>query len=446
MFNEEEKKLEKWKEEIKKTEVTENQLELAIKQGFKSAKTKQQIRKRPYVKRGVWSAIIAAILLITLVTSIRVSPVFASAVASLPGMERIVALIQDNKGLQSAINNEHYEEIGVSGESLGIKFSLDGAIADELNMVLFYTMEFKKGHQNDLIDRFELTDSDGKELEWNSISHNYDEDFDSSMKSTNSIEIEWQDPLIVEELLLKVHIVEGNGEKGVIEIPFITKMGDTESKKYRLDKEVLIAEQSMIIENVTISPVRTAIQVRFNSENSMEIFGFEDLRLVDERGKVWSSIINGVTSSSRNPNVVTYFLQSNYFEEPEKLFLQFNKLMAMDKDEAYILIDTEKEEIIKQPKAEHFKKVTMENGYLSSGKDFVRIDFKGMNGFYQQPFTHYIDANGKSFDIMASTNNNLEEPNAQIGIELGGPYKNPIKLPLSGYPSYINGDVKIQIK
>ena len=446
MFNEEERKLEKWKEEIEKTKITENQLDLAIKQGLDRAKTKQQLKKRPYVKRGLWSAIIAAILLLTLVTSIRVSPAFASAVASVPGLEGIVNLIRDNKGLQSAINNEHYEEIGVSGESSGIKISLDGAIADELNMVLFYTMEFKKSHKNDFIDRFELTDSDGKELKWNSISHNYDEDFDASMKSINSIEVQWQDPLMVEELLLKVHIVETNGEKEVIKIPFITKLSDTKSEKYTLNKEVLIAEQSMVIENVTISPIQTEIQVRFNSENTMEIFGFEDLRLVDERGEVWSSIINGVTSSSREPNIVTYFLQSNYFEEPEKLFLQFNKLMAMDKEEAYILIDTEKEEILKQPKVEHFKKVTKENGFLSSGKDFVRIDFKGTKGYYHQPFTHYIDADGKSFDIMAGTNNNLEEPNAQIGIELEGPYKNPIKLPLSGYPSYINGDVKIQVK
>lgn len=446
MFNEEEKKLEKWKEEIGKTEVTESQLESAIKQGLERAKTKQQLKKRPQLKRGIWSAIIAAVLLITLVTSIRVSPAFASTLASIPGMEGIVSLIQDNKGLQSAINNDHYEEIGVSRESSGIKFSLEGAITDELNMVLFYTTEFKKKHKSDRIEGFELTNSDGKELKWDSISNNYDEEFGTKTKSTNSIEIKLAEPIVVEELLLEVHIIGENGEQEVIKIPFKIEMSNTKSEKYILDKEVLIANQLMIIKNVTISTVQTAIQIEFNSENSMEIFGFEDLRLVDDRGEVWSSIVNGITSSSRKPNVVTYFLQSNYFEEPEKLFLQFNKLMAMDKEEAYILIDTEKEEILKQPKEEYFKKVTLENGYLSSGKEFVRIDFKGRKGFYNQLFNHYIDADGKSFHIMAWSSNDLEATNAQIGIELEGPYKNPIKLPLTGYPSYINGDVKIQIK
>ena len=76
--------------------------------------------------------------------------------------------------------------------------------------------------------------------------------------------------------------------------------------------------------------------------NTKEIFGFEDLRLVDEKGETWTSINNGITSSgARDDDVNIYYLQSNYFEEPKELYLQFNKLMAMDKDEAFLLIDTD---------------------------------------------------------------------------------------------------------
>ena len=141
MFDEEEKKLAKWKEIIEKKDVPQDELELAIKQGFQRAKNSPKVNKRPYVKRGAWSAIVAAILLIALVTSIRVIPAFASAVASIPGMEKIVALIQDNKGLQAAIDNEYYQQLNQSIEKDGVTLTLDGAIADEQEIVIFYTLK-----------------------------------------------------------------------------------------------------------------------------------------------------------------------------------------------------------------------------------------------------------------------------------------------------------------
>ena len=122
------------------------------------------MKKRPYVKRGVWSAIVAAVLLITLVTSIRVIPAFADVVASIPGMEKIVALIQDNKGLQAAIDNEYYQLLNHSIDKDGVTLTLDGAIADEQEMILFYTVKgFNEGEQ------FsgglpQITDNEGRDI------------------------------------------------------------------------------------------------------------------------------------------------------------------------------------------------------------------------------------------------------------------------------------------
>ena len=100
MFRKEETKLERWKTEIEQVNVTDDLLEEAIQQGFHRAKNTYPVRRqRLYVKRGIWSIVVAAILFITLVTSIRVSPVMANAVASIPGMEKFVDFIRDDKGL-----------------------------------------------------------------------------------------------------------------------------------------------------------------------------------------------------------------------------------------------------------------------------------------------------------------------------------------------------------
>lgn len=443
MFNEEEKKLEKWKEKIEETTVEQDKLEQAIMKGFQRAKNVKQIKRRPFVKRSVWSAIVAAILLITLVTSIRVSPAFASAVASIPGMERIVALIQDNKGLQSAINNEHYQEIGVVGKSSGVTIVVDGIIADETNIVLFYTIEYKQNHRSDFINAYHIKAADGEELKLGSISHNYADNYDTSMVSTNSLEINFQEPLSTKDVVVEFEVIGGYGETEMIKLPFTIEIDDAESQTFTLNEEVIVEGQSMKIIDIVIGPVRTAIQVQFDPNNTKEIYGFEDLQIVDETGEVWSSIENGITASSSadKPDIVTYYLQSNYFEEAQKLFLQFNKIMAMDKSEAYIIVDTEKEEILQQPKDARFSNISIKDGEMY-------IDFRGEKDFYHFPINlDFQDDHGQSFEISSWSTGPDEGVEQKIMLGLPNEkYKNPIKFGIMGYPSYIRKDVEVRIK
>lgn len=448
MFNEEEKKLESWKENITQHNVSNEQLDAIINAGFNKAKQQSQKKKQPYFKRSLWTVLVVAVVMITLITSIRVSPTFANTVASIPGMDKIVALIQDNEGLKSAINNEHYVEIAESGESSGATITLDGTIADEMNMVLFYTIDFKQNHRSDVFERVYFKYANGEEVEWGSISIDYEDDFSTRMKSTNLLEVSWKVPLKHEDLVAEFHMRGGNGEVEIIEIPFTLQTDEVKSEKFVLHEEIVIEGQSITIENITISPVRTAIQMKIAPINTMEIFGFEDLRIVDEKGKTWSAIENGVTASGNpnQPNDITYYLQSNYFEEPKELYVAFNKVMALDKEEAFVVIDTEKKEILQQPKDGRFKKITIENEKISTGMDWVSIEFEGMKGYYHSPFNQYIDVDGKQFDIMAGSTTDNETPQTKYGFELQGAYKNPIKLPLTAYPSYIEGDVQIRIK
>lgn len=443
MFNEEEKKLEKWKEAIEETKIEPDKLEQAVMKGFQRAQNTKQVKRRPYVKRGVWSAIVAAILLITLVTSIRVSPAFASAVASIPGMEGIVALIQDNKGLQSAINNEHYQEIGVVGESSGVTVVVDGIIADEMNIVLFYTIEYSQNHRSDFIERIQIKGANEEELKWGSISPNYADDYETSMVSTNSLEISFQEPLSTKDIVVEFEIIGGYGETEIIKLPFTIEMDDAESQRFTLNEEIVVEGQSMTIVDIVIGPVRTAIQVQFNPDNTKEIYGFEDLQIVDEKGEVWSSIENGVTASANDyePDVVTYYLQSNYFEEAQKLFLQFNKMMAMDKSEAYILVDTEKQEILKQPKDARFSNISVIDNEM-------RMDFQDEKDFYSFPLMlDFIDNDDQLFEISSWSHGRNEELESTIMLELPKEkYKNPIRFEIMGYPSYIQKSVEVKIK
>ena len=99
VFEEEKKKLEQRKKSIDKIEVPMDKLHSAVRSGFEKAKKERALKRTKIIKRSSWSIVIAAILLISFVTSISVSPVFANKIASIPGMDRIVALIQQDRGL-----------------------------------------------------------------------------------------------------------------------------------------------------------------------------------------------------------------------------------------------------------------------------------------------------------------------------------------------------------
>ena len=141
-----------------KLAIPDQQVNDAIQQGILKANSKR--RKR---KKTLWTISVAAILMLTFITSIRVSPAFANAVASIPGMERFVDLIQFDKGLEAIIENEYYEAIGVSQMKDNMTFTIDGIILDETGMEIFYTLEAPFSIENIQYGKIDVL-NDGRNL------------------------------------------------------------------------------------------------------------------------------------------------------------------------------------------------------------------------------------------------------------------------------------------
>lgn len=440
MFSKEEKKLREWKETIENTAVEQGELERAIMKGFQRAKNVKKAKKRPYMKRGIWSAVVVAILFITLVTSIRVSPVFASAVASIPGMERIVAFIQDDKGLVSAIQNEYYQPLNITSEKEGISFTLEGILADDQEMVIFYTVigagkndVFQVGFPN-------IKDENGEEIAVVSASAYPFEIEGNNFEQMEKFNIRFNEVIQENDFIFEM-TVKANAKAINFEIPFSVNKTKMPTISYPLNETVSIEGQKIMIRKIDISPLKVAIDVSVDQTNTKEILGFEDLRLVDGNGEVWSSINNGISASGDpDEEVNTYYLQSNYFEEAKELYLEFNKLMAIDKEDLFLTIDTEKELILKQPKDKRFS-------HLKVNGKFITIELRGGEAYHHHPFSTIIDANGKEIYEKSGQFSRTSDERMEIGSELPEDiFENPLKFRLSGYPNYIEGNAKIKIK
>ena len=458
MFEEEKKKLEQRKKSINQVQISKAKLHSAVQTGFEKAKKERLLKRTKLIIRSSWSVVIVAILLISFITSISVSPVFANKVASIPGMERIIALIQQDKGLTAAFENDFYQPINKSQEKNGITVTLDGVIADKKGMVVFYSV------------RTEDMDVSSLELKylqlWSGMNMRYSFELMNFVlpltQMTNSKTFSGSEYIQTipysKDLSWKIGIKNGAKVEN-FKIPFTYKKMEVTSKNIVVNKEVEIEGQYFKVKELIVDPIRAVVKIEENSNNTMKLLArpFDGLELVDEEGRKWSAMPGNAYKTLVEGNVWEIPLkESFYFYEPQKLTLTFGKIAAMDKEEAYILIDTESKRFIEQPSQSIFSNLQVDDNLVSFTVKVNKDYDMNMVGF-----TKLIDADEKEFVIHYGGRTPLysnyvkgSKTNfpGEVKIELELPDKsvntfaNPIRLDLDFYPSWIEEDVVIEVK
>lgn len=432
MYKREEEQLNDFKKEYDNIPLSLDKLDQAIMTGFNKAKLEERKSKRK--KNSIYSFIAAALLFIGLFSSIRISPVFASYISEIPGMEKIVELIRDDKGRLAAVENKYYQELGVSSEvKEGLKVTLDGTIADEMGIVLYYTLHSEQKKKEFMIDKVNIKAKDGTVLDEATISfgspHPQEEDQTSY---SGEIEYFFEVPLTAKEYIIDIEV---SGEK--YSLPFTLK--DFKKKKeYPINQTMELEGQKINVEKVIVYPLRIAVYLEADPKNEKQILNFDDLRIVDEKGEVWGKILNGVTGTGANGEKQEIYLQSNYFHEPKEFYLVLNRAQAVNKDELYVVVDPQKQKILKQPEANMIRDVKV------IGNDLAFT----MGEFPYGMFSEAYEMSGEKIDIDSNYMTTISDDIQESGVSVPGlsARKEPIKLKLSYYPSWIKGNEKIRIK
>jgi hypothetical protein len=217
-----------------------------------------------------------------------------------------------------------------------------------------------------------------------------------------------------------------------------------QTKQTDINDEYEIEGQKIMIKSVKTSPTRVGITFEFPEKNSMRIFDIEDLRLVNEKGETCSRIASGVVASG-DFKEKTYYLQSNYFKRPKELYLVFNTLRALDKDNLLVKVDTENLDILQSPDGK-LAKVEYEENVDNAGVLFFSWDKAYEQVNHLNPIQSYKNGNGE--DRKLSTQ--YQEEAGSVGLSrFGFPYERTghpgeiITFELQDYPSWIHGEVKI---
>ncbi|MCZ8537461.1 DUF4179 domain-containing protein [Paenisporosarcina quisquiliarum] len=439
MYEKEEEKLDELRQQLEHVNIPTEMVDGAILQGFERAK-REKVRKK---KRRIryFGMIAAALLLITMATSIRVSPAFANAVSAIPGLEKIVAMIHYDKGLTSAFENDYFQKINASQTKGDLTLTVDGVILDESGINVFYTVKSDETIKNVRVQNVELKNNEISQPSSSSFSVTHD---DQSIKEfSNKIDFHFQEPTKFSDLSFSLLMtIDQAGTVNEFTIPFTVPENVKPSHKFVLSKEVEIKKQKFTIEEVTIHPLRVDVRISLNPENSKKILNFTDLRLEDENGEIWGSR-GGISGSGVGELEQTIYLQSNYFEQPKKLYLRVNKLQAINQDEAIVVVDTEKNILLNSPR----------DGRLQLGD----TNKKQANFFLTQ-----AEEQDYSFDLTSKIQDTegkiIHSPSSSMRYDAGKmesyssinfettDYKNPLQFELSAYPNYIEGDVKLELK
>lgn len=438
MYNNEEEKLQDYKKMYDNVPVSLESLDAAILAGFQKAKNEEV--KKPRRVKWVYSFVAAAVLLIGFLTSVRLSPALADYVAILPGMEKIVEMIRFDKGKMSAIENDYYQEIGASASDNGLKITIDGAIADEKGMVIFFSLEAERQQKNLYFDGFKIERQDGKELLYAVSSGSSLNSEKGETHFSGTIDYYFEKDLDTKEFNMELKI--SGDTSAEFTIPFSLTKDLKLKKTYELNETVSIDGQKVTFISATVYPLSVAVHLKYDPANMKKILNLDDLRLVDENGEVWNKVNNGVTATNISENEHIIYLQSNYFRQPKELYLALNKLQAVEQDEKFVIVDVESEKILKQPEGDYLREVKVEGGYLQ----FTMVTEEKFSNYI---FGRVFDSEGnelQSGSFTVGTREDIGETNFGIQIEKLGKLKGTVSVEVNSFPSWIEGDVKVRLK
>lgn len=418
MYSEEKKKLEQYKQSFDDIDIPD-ELDDQIHQGFLKANQGQK-RRLPF--KWLLSVALVAIVLVG----------FAST-------KYILDFVRDNKGLVDAIQHDYYMEIDESEKVDGVEFTVDGVIADEYGMVVLYTIESDEKHKDLRLNDARI------DHEVSSYSFGNEEERNKGKAVSGMIEIYYQSPVKGNEYEFEAEVrggsPEGKTHQSVDEqftVSFVLPDDFLTEKTYELNETVSIEEQKMTFTKAVITPLRTEVHVEMDPSNTKKILNFDDLRLVDEAGEEWGKIVNGITATHASENEQVIYLQSNYFTEPEELYLSLDQVQAIDKDEQFVIVDPVKEEILQQPEGDELTDMEIDLSYLvfyTKGETFSENYPISLGTVYNQ-----------DGDVLESYSSYVR--GNEIGISLFdlSEESEPVSVEITGYPTWITGDEKIRIK
>jgi len=393
---------------------------------------KNRIMKEKRKKKTILSSIAAFAASILFVLLVNTNPVFANAVAEIPVIGKLAEYVKFDKSLSKAIENEYVQEVNLVAWDGNNRLLLPYVIADEKKLILFFQMpeEFKQqpnqwiniflknmknGDTGEKVEGYGYSTSglslEGREQNFGFIMQNY---HFTEGKLPKSIDIEVE---------VKIENIMDSEDAITCEKPYDYKSNNSfetmgtfnfhielddfvEPKIYEINEKHAIFNQTIMVEDMKVYPTGTEVNFSFPNENSAIIKGLE-LEVVQDDNKILKGNGNGFSATHDNENTwIRVFIESNYFDTPNKQELLIKGARLLDKNEEFITVDIDNKTITPNIDGTELKQVIREsdNATLVFSTQILNDDNFGMfNHDYED-----IEGNVYSIDSEGTTSYNSQ--------------------------------------
>jgi hypothetical protein len=441
------------------------EIDLHIQLGIRRAK-----RARRRRKAATAGGLACALLFFALVTTIRVSPVMAAYIAQMPGMDGLVRLIRWDSGIQRAVENEMMQPVDAADAHRDIQFRVHHILADESRLLVFYDVT---GPEELDLRRLNLYDArllkpDGTPIE--GYGYAVEQNVDSPNEFSSYLDFSFTEPIDYPDYLtLKVrfHAYLGNetavpADSGVIR-PAYEDLNQIWSVRLPIDKNkfadltetipigetVVMNGQRITFEKLIIRPTRMELHIAYDPANTKQIFGFDDLRFVDEHGAAYGPIANGLTGTKPDDDHEVLYFQSSFFSDAKSLVLTGSSAKALDKSGLEVQVDLDRQRLLTRPddRLELIRVNRSDAGLELTFK--LRNDHPLDEHFAYHIFSHrMVDAEGRVYESSSSgTSLAIDGYNEFFSwFPDAGNAVGPVTLTIDQYPTRISGPFRIEIR
>jgi len=308
----------------------------------------RKVQREKRAKKRIVSVAIASLFCLSLLFSIRVSPTIASHIAKIPGFEALVLAVGRDKGIKDIVDSDYYEEINVKQSKNGLSLTLQGVIADNTGLVLYYdadaTFDMSKLH----LEKVQLFQGDEEIKGGGSFTNKQS----SQTRFSSSVNYSFSEPFAYTSKNFKVVFHFYEKDKGNIEImiPFSLQNEIAKEKIITANRTVDVGGQKFTITQIRRSPLRTAIDIELDEANTMQILALDDIAVELENGERREGIKYGLSlGGGIRDGKFTLNLQSNYFHDSDSLKILIGAVQAVPKGEDFIEVDFGTKEVLTKP-------------------------------------------------------------------------------------------------
>ena len=246
---------------------------------------KKNVRKKVLRHRVIHiSRNMAASILVVIgvfAAGVNISPTFAKAMAEIPLLSKLAEAVDFNEGYKDAVENNYMTEVGQIKETQFGKIKLSYYIADKKSAIFFFEAEdIKKGVKKEELG---VAVKSIKNTKTGDMAKNIAGMCPTFEKKYAAATIrEWpKDFSYPEHIELTVEV--GVDEKSELITYDFSLKEPLEERVYNVNQEIIIREQKINIDKVTVYPTCTYVEYSEDNNNTMDLMNI-DFHLEDKKG------------------------------------------------------------------------------------------------------------------------------------------------------------------